>query len=428
MTAARSTPGASSISRTPRPARIGIAQKGSGEVEVESILPAGAPVTAAAQPLPPVGAAAPAGPIPVAQEPGGYVVQLGAFANYANAQAFVAHVTNQIAPLGVEARVHETGGLFRVVVGPYPTRDEASRSGDRLRTAVGLDNMVRTAMTRRTAVETRAMPRSLVRWHPLLRLILLICALGCAPAHAQLTIEIIGGGGDDDPDRDRSLRRRGELSVPADRDRRRRSCAKRPVQAGRCHRGQPQACAGRGRSLRGVDRPRRGCRRRGSVTPRSDGRVEVRFSRSTPSSKTSSRRCPTSSRRRSFAPPRTSIADVIYEKLTGNAGVFSTRIAYIAKQGPRFQLLVAEADGFNPQTIVTSNEPLLSPVWSPDGTRIAYVSLENKKPIVYIQSLGHRATPGAGELPRQQQRAGLGTRQQPARGHALRRTAVPSCT
>jgi len=124
-------------------ARIGIAQKGSGEVEVESILPAGAPVTAAAQPLPPVGAAAPTGPIPVAQEPGGYVVQLGAFSNYANAQAFVAHVTNQIATLGVEARVHEMGGLFRVVVGPYPTRDEASRSGERLRTAIGLDNVVR---------------------------------------------------------------------------------------------------------------------------------------------------------------------------------------------------------------------------------------------------------------------------------------------
>jgi TolB protein len=81
------------------------------------------------------------------------------------------------------------------------------------------------------------------------------------------------------------------------------------------------------------------------------------------------------------------IADVIYEKLTGDVGVFSTRIAYIAKQGPRYELLVAEADGFNPQSIVTSNEPLLSPVWSPDGTRIAYVSLENKKPVIYVQSL-----------------------------------------
>jgi TolB protein len=81
------------------------------------------------------------------------------------------------------------------------------------------------------------------------------------------------------------------------------------------------------------------------------------------------------------------IADVIYEKLTGDVGVFSTRIAYIAKQGPRYQLHVADADGFNPQTVVTSNEPLLSPSWSPDGTRLAYVSLENKKPVIYIQSL-----------------------------------------
>ena len=125
-------------------ARIGIAQKGSGLVEVVSILPPGAPSTTAAQPLPPVAVAAPAsGPIPVAQEPGGYVVQLGVFANYLNAQAFVEHATNQIAPLGVEASVHETGGLFRVVVGPYPTRDEASRTGERLRVALGLENMVK---------------------------------------------------------------------------------------------------------------------------------------------------------------------------------------------------------------------------------------------------------------------------------------------
>jgi rare lipoprotein A len=125
--------------------RIGIAQRGSGEVEVESVLPGDTPVTAAAVPLPPVAAseAAAAGPMPVGQEAGGYIIQLGAFANNANAQTFVAHVANQIAMLGVEAKVHETGGLYRVVVGPYPTRDDAKRTGDRLRDALGLETIVK---------------------------------------------------------------------------------------------------------------------------------------------------------------------------------------------------------------------------------------------------------------------------------------------
>jgi TolB protein len=81
------------------------------------------------------------------------------------------------------------------------------------------------------------------------------------------------------------------------------------------------------------------------------------------------------------------IADSIYAQLTGDVGVFSTRITYVAKQGARFELQMADADGYGAQTILASNEPIISPAWSPDGTRLAYVSFERKKPIVYIQSL-----------------------------------------
>jgi TolB protein len=81
------------------------------------------------------------------------------------------------------------------------------------------------------------------------------------------------------------------------------------------------------------------------------------------------------------------IADIIYEKLTGERGVFSTRIAYVVKQGPRFELRVADADGQGAQPILISPEPIVSPAWSPDGTRMAYVSFQHKKAVVYVQSL-----------------------------------------
>ena len=85
------------------------------------------------------------------------------------------------------------------------------------------------------------------------------------------------------------------------------------------------------------------------------------------------------------------ISDLVFEKLTGIKGAFSTRIAYISevaiKKGKKYQLKIADADGYNPRTVFSSSNQLLSPAWSPDGRRLAYVSFENDRTEVFVQDI-----------------------------------------
>jgi TolB protein len=85
------------------------------------------------------------------------------------------------------------------------------------------------------------------------------------------------------------------------------------------------------------------------------------------------------------------ISDLIYQTLTGEPGAFDTRIAYVTANrrpgGADYALMVADSDGYNPQVVLRSNEPLMSPSWSPDGNRLAYVSFEGRRMQIVMQDV-----------------------------------------
>ena len=129
----------------------------------------------------------------------------------------------------------------------------------------------------------------------------------------------------------------------------------------------------------------------GRLVPLADGRFEVQYElvNSLTGQRLLGQAIPAGREALKLASHRAS--DAVYEKILGIPGAFATRIAYVAADGPvqgrRYRLLVADSDGANPRTVLQSGQPLMSPAWSPDGRRLAYVSFEGGLSSVYVQDL-----------------------------------------
>jgi len=211
--------------------------------------------------------------------------------------------------------------------------------------------------------------------------VLTVGAMSCAPAFAQFRVEVSGVGMTQLPIAVAPFR--GEAQSPqkigsivkADLE---RSGLFRSIDAGGVAADETTRPDLPGWRQKGAD-----AMVTGSVSPLADGRFEVRlrlwdvvreqdlggqsYTVAQPDLRLSAHR----------------VSDFVYEKLTGEKGIFSTRIAYVTKAGQRYTLWVADSDGESAQAALASPEPIISPAWSPSGAQLAYVSFESRKPVIY---------------------------------------------
>ena len=215
---------------------------------------------------------------------------------------------------------------------------------------------------------------------------LLAALLVLAPATAQLRVEITGVGSNQFPISVANFTRHGEIPQPVDEIIRadlQRSGLFRLIDAGSAPLADTAAVSfpefkGRGADALVV----------GSIARLADGRFDLRFRLYDTVKQAQLDALSYVSTAAELRLNAHRIADRIFEKLTGERGVFATRIAYVVQLGKAsFELQIADSDGANAQPALRSREPIMSPAWSADGNRLAYVSFESGKPVVYVHTI-----------------------------------------